>query len=198
MNNNTSRNVRFDIPDFEYSPNKQEEINNQKAFLGLYYKNNYDMILDYTGYVDKNNVLKYYTIENALRDYDNLTKEVLFEQRSGYNVYSYLNFILNKRIFKNEIDDEKKQKLIKNFFTDYEKWKTMLKSKVNIDERRIQQENVSREFVELNNDQDEYGYYDTDFKGGVRKYKRKTTRKNRRKSKKSKKSKRKNKNTRKR
>jgi hypothetical protein len=198
MNNNTSRNVRFDIPDFEYSQNKQEEINNQKAFLGLYYKNNYDMILDYTGYVDKNNVLKYYTIENALRDYDNLTKEVLFEQRSGYNVYSYLNFILNKRIFKNEIDDEKKQKLIKNFFTDYEKWKTMLKSKVNIDERRIQQENVSREFVELNNDQDEYGYYDTDFKGGVRKYKRKTTRKNRRKSKKSKKSKRKNKNTRKR
>jgi hypothetical protein len=104
--------VRFDIPDFEYSPNKQEEINNQKAFLGLYYKNNYDMILDYTGYVDKNNVLKYYTIENALRDYDNLTKEVLFEQRSDYNVYSYLNFILNKRIFKNEIDDEKKQKLI--------------------------------------------------------------------------------------
>ena len=59
-------------------------------------------------------------------------------------------------------------------------------------------ESISKEFSDLNKEQNDYGYYDTDFKGGVRKYKRKTTRKNRRKSKKSKKSKRKNKNTRKR
>ena len=198
MNNESSskKKIRFDIPPFEYSPDKEQEFQNQKAFLGLYYKNNYDMILEYTGYMDKNNVLKYYTIENALRDYDSLTKEVLFEQRRGYNVYSYLNFILDKRIFKNEIDAEKKQKLINSFFTDYEKWKTLLKSKVDIDERRRKQESVSREFADLNNDQDKYGYFDTDFEGGVRKYKRKT-KKNKRKSRKSKKSKRKNKNTRK-
>ena len=192
MNNESSSNK------FEYSPNKEQEFQNQKAFLGLYYKNNYDMILHYTGYTDKNNVLKYYTIENALRDYDNLTNEVLFEQRSGYNVYSYLHIILDKIIFIRETDAKKKEKLIKSFFTDYEKWKKMLESKVDIDERLRKQESVSKEFSDLNQDQEDWGIHDTGFKGGKRKYKRKTTRKNRRKSRKSKKSKRKNKNTRKR
>ena len=190
MNNESSSNK------FEYSPNKEQEINNQKEFLKLYYKNNYETILHYTGYADRNNVMQYYTVNQALRDYDALNNEVLFEQRSGYNLYTILITIL-KRIFQNETNEEKKKQLLKNFFTDYEKWKTLLKSKVDIDERRIQQDNVSREFSDLNEDQDEYGYFDTDFKGGVRKYKRKTTRKNKRKSRKSKKSKRKNKNTRK-
>jgi hypothetical protein len=191
MNNESSSNK------FEYSPNKEQEFQNQKAFLGLYYKNNYDMILHYTGYTDKNNVLKYYTIENALRDYDNLTNEVLFEQRRGYNVYSYLHIILDKIIFIRETDAKKKEKLIKSFFTDYEKWKKMLESKVDIDERLRKQESVSKEFSDLNKDQEDWGIHDTGFEGGVRKYKRKTTRKSRRKSRKSKKSKRKNKNTRK-
>jgi hypothetical protein len=193
MDNNTSKKVNFDIPAFEYSLEKQKEFNNQKAFLSLYYKSNYDMILHYTGYIGENNVLKYYTIENALRDYERLTNEVLFEQQRGYNVYSYLNLILDRRIFKNELDSEKKQKLINNFFTDYEKWKKMLESKVDIDDRRRKQESVSNEFSGLNKDQHEYGYFDTDFKGGIRKYKRKS-KKNGKKTRKSKR----NKNTRKR
>jgi hypothetical protein len=186
MNNEEkSKRVKFNIPNFEYSPEKQEEINNQKDFLTLYYKNNYETILNYTGYRDTNNVLKYYTIENALRDYDLLTNEVLFEQRSGYNLYSYLNLILDKRIFRNETDPKKKEKLIESFFTDYEKWKKMLKSKVDIDKRRIEQEEVSKEFADLNSKND-YGYYDTNFEGGRRKYKRKTRKTKRRKTSKTK------------
>jgi hypothetical protein len=199
MNNESSseKKIRFDIPLFEYSPDKQEEINNQKEFLKLYYKNNYETVLHYTGYTDENNVMQYYTVRQALRDYDALNNEVLFEQRSGYNLYSILITIL-KRIFQSEKNQEKKKQLLKNFFTDYEKWKQLLKSKVDIDERYNKQESVLKEFSDLNQDQDEYGYYDTNFEGGIRKHKRKTTRKNRRKSKKSRKSKRKNKNTRKR
>jgi len=191
MNNeNTSEKVKINIRNFDYSPEKQKEIDRQKAFLSLYYKNNYETILEYTSYINKKGVQDYYTIEDALRDYDILSDEILFEKR-GYNVYSYLNIILN-RIFTNENDENKKKELIKTFFTDYEKWKKMLDSKFDIDERKKTQENVSREFSQLNNDQDEYGYYDTEFEGGKQKYKRTTmkrNKKNKRNKKKSRKSK---------
>jgi hypothetical protein len=187
MSSSSSKKVNFDIPHFEYSPNKQEEINNQKEFLKLYYKNNYETILHYTGYVDKNNVLQYYTVNEALRDYDNMNNKILFEKMTEYNMYSVLATILTYKIFKNEENTEKKEKLINSFFNDYNKWKKMLKSKVDVDERVNKKESISKEFSDLNKAQDDYGYYDTNFEGGVkRKYKRKT-----KKSKKSKKTKRK-------
>ena len=207
-----------------YSPDQQQKIENIKTFLTFLYRNQLDDIILHTKEDDdglskysvtdpntgaKN--VKYYKLTNALKDYDSIMNGIMLLDRQTESI----NVSNNKKMkFYNDVVNQYKidgyYDLVKTKLelndNDVKLYLPLLRILLHIYNSKnwYDTENLNEvigealsEYMEWNEDQNsDYNQY-VGFKGGKRKYRRKTI-KNKRKSSKSKKSKRKNKNTRKR
>ncbi len=207
-----------------YSPDQQKKIvDNMKTFLTYLYRNQLDDIILHTKEVDNSMTnsttdpntgitnVKYYKLTNALKDYDSIMNGIM---------------LLDRQTESMNVSNNKKMKFYNNVVEKYKTdgYYDMMKRKLGLNDNDVKlylpllrillhiynsknwydKENLDEviddaltDYMEWNKNQNsDYNQY-VGFKGGKRKYRRKTI-KNRRKSNKSKKSKRKNKNTRKR
>ena len=206
-----------------YSPDQQKKIDNIKTFLTYLYRNQLDDIIVHTKDVDNSMTdsttdpntgiknVKYYKLTNALKDYDSIMNGIMLLDRQTESI----NVSNNKKMkFYNDVVNQYKidgyYDLVKTKLelndNDVKLYLPLLRILLHIYNSKnwYDTENLNEvigealsEYMEWNEDQNsDYNQY-VGFKGGKRKYRRKTI-KNKRKSSKSKKSKRKNKNTRKR
>jgi hypothetical protein len=199
-----------------YTPYQQQKIENIKTFLTFLYRNQLNDIIVHTkeevtdpitGAVN----VKYYELKPALRDYDSILNGIMLLDRQTESMNASNNEKMkfyNKVVEKYKTDgyyDMMKTKLGLND-NDVKLYLPLLRLLLHIYNSKnwYNRENLDEviddtltDYMEWNKNQNsDYSQY-VGFKGGKRKYKRKTI-KNKRKSSKSKKSKRKNKNTRKR
>lgn len=206
-----------------YSPDQQKKIDNMKTFLTYLYRNQLDDIIVHTKDVDNSMTdsttdpntgikdVKYYKLTSALKDYDSIMNGIMLLDRQTESI---------------NVSNNKKMKFYDNVVNQYkiDGYYDLVKTKLGLNDNDVKlylpllrillhiynsknwydKENLNEviddalsDYVEWNKNQNsDYNQYVV-FKGGKRKYRRKTI-KNKRKSSKSKKSKRKNKNTRKR
>lgn len=206
-----------------YSPDQQKKIDNMKTYLTYLYRNQLDDIIVHTKEVDNSMTdsttepntaiknVKYYKLTNALKDYDSIMNGIMLLDRQTESI---------------NVSNNKKMKFYDNVVNQYkiDGYYDLVKTKLGLNDNEVKlylpllrillhiynsknwydKENLNEvigdaldEYMEWNKNQNsDYNQY-VSFKGGKRKYKRKTI-KNKKKSSKSKKSKRKNKNTRKR
>ena len=206
-----------------YTPYQQQKIKNIKTFLTYLYRNQLDDIIVHTKDVDNSMTdsttdpntgikdVKYYKLTSALKDYDSIMNGIMLLDRQTESI---------------NVSNNKKMKFYDNVVNQYkiDGYYDLVKTKLGLNDNDVKlylpllrillhiynsknwydKENLNEviddalsDYVEWNKNQNsDYNQYVV-FKGGKRKYRRKTI-KNKRKSSKSKKSKRKNKNTRKR